>query len=60
MNGDLAVEDEVLIEFLNTYHIYCIWHISQNLPKRLKEKFGSNFSNFMKNFFKTRNSLTKT
>ncbi len=28
MNGDLAVNDAVIIEFPNTYHIYCIWHIS--------------------------------
>ncbi len=58
--SDPAVEDAVLTKFSNTYYIYYICHISQNLPKRLKGEFGSNFSNFMKDFFKTRNSLTKT
>ena len=39
--------------------MHCIWHISQNLPKRLKKELSSGFSDFMKDFFKIRNSLTK-
>ncbi|CAG8594821.1 2611_t:CDS:2 [Funneliformis mosseae] len=60
MDGDLTIEGMVLTEFSSTYHIYYIWHISQNLPKRLKGELDSSFSNFMKDFFKSKNSLTKT
>ncbi len=42
-DGDPAVNDAVITEFPNTYHIHCIWHISQNLPKRLKGELGSSF-----------------
>ncbi|CAG8725885.1 12275_t:CDS:2, partial [Rhizophagus irregularis] len=31
----------------------------QNLPKQLKGKLGSNFDNFMKDFYMTRNNLTE-
>src|SRR6266540_7187959 len=58
-DGDLAVNGAVMTEFPNTYHIHCIWHICQNLPKRLKGELGSSFSDFMKDFFKIRNSLTE-
>ena len=58
-DGDPAVDGAVITEFPNTYHIHCIWHISQNLPKRLKGELGSSFSDFMKDFFQTRNSLTE-
>ncbi|CAG8636068.1 16722_t:CDS:2, partial [Racocetra persica] len=34
--------------YKNTYYIHCIWHLSQNLPKRLKSKLGH----------KARNSLS--
>jgi hypothetical protein len=44
--------------YKDTYHIHCIWHMSQNLPKRLKHKLGSaDFKTFNKDFWKTRNSL---
>ena len=44
--------------YTDTYHIHCIWHISQNLPKRLKHKLGTaEFKTFNTEFWKTRNSL---
>ncbi|CAB5197818.1 unnamed protein product [Rhizophagus irregularis] len=36
-----------------------LFWMSQNLPKQLKGKLGSNFDNFMKDFYMTRNSLTE-
>ncbi|CAB5377078.1 unnamed protein product [Rhizophagus irregularis] len=44
--------------YKNTYHIHCIWHLSQNLIKRLKSKLGvANFKMFINDFWKARNSL---
>ena len=44
--------------YKGTYHIHCIWHMSQNLPKRLKHKLGAaDFKTFNTDFWKTRNSL---
>ena len=57
MDGDSAVNSTVMIEFPNTYHIHCIWHISQNLSKQIKGILSSSFSDFMKDFFKIKNSL---
>ena len=44
--------------YKDTYHIHCIWHMSQNIPKRLKRKLKTvDFKTFNKDFWKTRNSL---
>ncbi|CAG8807509.1 8416_t:CDS:2, partial [Cetraspora pellucida] len=58
-DGDLAVNGSVIAQFPNAFHIYCIWHISQNLPKNLKGIIGSSYDNFMKDFYTMRNSLTE-
>lgn len=58
-DGDPAVNGAVAVQFPNTFHVHCIWHINQNLPKQLKGKLGSDFDNFIKDFYTTRNSLTK-
>jgi hypothetical protein len=50
-DGDPAVNTAVMIQFSNTFHMYCIWHISQNLPKQLKEKLDSDRT--LKNTYKT-------
>jgi hypothetical protein len=37
--------------YKNTYHIYCIWHLSQNLIKNLKSKLGvETFKKFINDF----------
>ena len=37
--------------YKNRYHIYYIWHMSQNLPKRLKNKLKiADFKTFIKDF----------
>jgi len=44
--------------YKDTYHIHCIWHMSQNLPKRLKHKLDAmDFKTFNTDFWKTHNSL---
>jgi hypothetical protein len=58
-DSDPAVSSAVATLFPDTFHMHCIWHIGQNLPKQLKGKLGSNFDNFMKDFYMTRNSLTE-
>ncbi|GBC14148.2 protein FAR1-RELATED SEQUENCE 5-like [Rhizophagus irregularis DAOM 181602=DAOM 197198] len=58
-DSDPAVSGAVATLFSDTFHMHCIWHIGQNLPKQLKGKLGSNFDNFMKDFYMTRNSLTE-
>lgn len=44
--------------YKDTYHVHCIWHMSQNIPKRLKHKLKTaDFKTFNKDFWKARNSL---
>jgi hypothetical protein len=55
---DPAMDAACKIIYKNAYHVHCIWHLSQNLPKRLKSKLGStNFKEFINEFWKARNSL---
>jgi hypothetical protein len=55
---DPAMDAACQIVYKNTYHVHCIWHLSQNLPKRLKTKLGTeNFKSFFNDFWQTRNSL---
>ena len=55
---DPAMTAACQIIYKDTYHIHCIWHMSQNLPKRLKHKLGAtDFKTFNTDFWKTRNSL---
>ncbi|KAF0484099.1 protein far1-related sequence 5-like [Gigaspora margarita] len=42
-----------------TYQMNCIYHIGQNLPKNLKCKLGSSWDDFIKAWYKARNSLSK-
>ena len=56
-DGDPAVNAAVMIQFPDAFHMHCIWHINQNLPKQLKGKLGSSFDDFLKDFYKARNSL---
>ena len=37
---DPAMDAACQSVYKNTYHIHCIWHLSQNLIKRLKSKLG--------------------
>lgn len=55
---DPAMDVACQTTYKNAYHIHCIWHMTQNLPKRLKNKLGAaDFKIFFHDFWKTRNSL---
>ncbi|CAG8722378.1 33926_t:CDS:2, partial [Racocetra persica] len=55
---DPAMDAACQVKYMNSYHIHCIWHMSQNLSKRLKAKLRSeNFKEFICDFWKVQNSL---
>jgi hypothetical protein len=56
-DADPAMDAAIPVQFPNSYHAHCIYHIGQNLPKNLKGKLGQHYSDFIKNFYKCRNSL---
>ena len=43
----------------DTYYIHCIYHIGQNLLKNLKSKLGSEYNDFIKAWYKMRNTLSQ-
>ncbi|CAG8701563.1 10541_t:CDS:2 [Cetraspora pellucida] len=54
-----AMDAACQVKYMNSYHVHCIWHLSQNLPKQLKVKLGSeNFKEFICDFWKAQNSLS--
>ncbi|CAG8712136.1 12102_t:CDS:2, partial [Dentiscutata erythropus] len=56
---DPAMDAACKSVYKNSYHIHCIWHLAQNLPKRLKSKLGHvKFKEFINEFWKARNSLS--
>ncbi|CAG8691894.1 5771_t:CDS:2 [Gigaspora rosea] len=57
-DGDPAMYRAVLIELLTTRHLFCIWHIKENLKKMLRAKLGAEFDSFYSAFWKCRNSNT--
>ncbi|GES84294.1 protein FAR-RED IMPAIRED RESPONSE 1-like [Rhizophagus clarus] len=55
---DPAIDAACQTTYSNAYHVHCIWHMAQNLPKRLKNKLGTtDFKEFIHDFWKTCNSL---
>lgn len=46
-------------ELPNTHHIHCIFHIHQNLPRKLKGILGKDYLKFDSEFYKARNSLSE-
>src|SRR6202000_3348528 len=44
----------------NTYPVHCAFHITQNLHKNLRKPLGDSYENFLKDFYKCRNSLVQT
>ncbi|CAB4425554.1 unnamed protein product [Rhizophagus irregularis] len=41
-------------------HIYCIFHIRQNLDRHMQSSLGENYRNFLSKFYSARNSLNET
>ncbi len=54
---DLVADAAIGQIYLTTYLIYCIFHISENLPKHLKSKFCNQYDSFVHNFFICRNNV---
>ena len=59
-DADPALNAAIPLQFPNSYHAHCIYHIGQNLPKNLKAKLGNQYTDFIKNFYKCRNSLNES
>ncbi|CAG8641596.1 15259_t:CDS:2, partial [Dentiscutata erythropus] len=55
-DNDLAITNIMS----DTYHIHCIYHIGQNLLKNLKSKLGSEYNDFIKAWYKMRNTISQT
>ncbi|CAB4415520.1 unnamed protein product [Rhizophagus irregularis] len=58
-DADPGMDAAILLKYPSTFPIHCIWHISQNLPLRLKSKLGELFDQFKKDFYECRNSLVE-
>ena len=50
-NANPAMDAAIAQIYPQTRHLYCIWHIGQNLPKNLKSKLHSNYEEFTKKIF---------
>ena len=58
-DADLAVHAAIRSTFSMTYLMYCTFHISQNLIKKLQRPIGKKFHEFSKEFCNVRNTLHK-
>lgn len=58
-DADPAVHAAIRSTFYTTYPMHCTFHISQNLIKRLQKLLGKRFSEFLTQFYTTRNTLNK-
>jgi hypothetical protein len=59
-DADPAVHAAIRSTFSTTYPMYCTFHISQNLIKRLQKLLGKRFHGFLTQFYITRNTLHKS
>src|SRR6185437_9908445 len=57
-DGDPAMERAVILEYQETQHLFCIWHIKENIKKMLRKKLGDQFDNFYCKFWQCRNADT--
>ncbi|CAG8835564.1 15733_t:CDS:2, partial [Gigaspora margarita] len=58
-DSDPAVDTAVKEVFTMIYPIHCAFHIMQNLYKNLRSLIGSEYNNFLKDFYQYRNSLVQ-
>ncbi|EXX58658.1 hypothetical protein RirG_195830 [Rhizophagus irregularis DAOM 197198w] len=56
-NGDPAKFRAIKSVLDTTVHFICIYHINQNIQKKLKSVLGSNFTQFHKDIYQARNSF---
>ncbi|CAG8721889.1 13737_t:CDS:2 [Cetraspora pellucida] len=60
MDKDLFIKYVVAHDLPNTKHLFCLYHLSQNLLKNLRCKLGMQYTDFIKDFYLTCNSLSKS
>ncbi|CAG8565572.1 7746_t:CDS:2 [Cetraspora pellucida] len=56
-DADPALDLAISEEYEKSYAMHCIFYISQNLPRNLKTWLGQRYHDFIKDFYKARNSL---
>ncbi|CAB5382954.1 unnamed protein product [Rhizophagus irregularis] len=56
-DGDPTMFRTIKSVFDTTVHFICIYHIDQNIQKKLKSVLGSNFTQFHKDFYQAQNSF---
>ncbi|CAG8735918.1 10888_t:CDS:2, partial [Dentiscutata erythropus] len=57
---NLSMKYVVAYDLPDTKHLFCLYHLSQNLSKNLCSKLGRQYANFIKDFYSTRNSLNES
>jgi transposase-like protein len=58
-DADPAMIGALQQELPDTFHVTCIYHLSQNLPKRLKSILGKDYMQFLNDFYIARNSISE-
>jgi hypothetical protein len=59
-DGDLAMLAAVQVIYLQTYHLLCIYHITENIKKKAKALLRNDMvQNFIEDFYHIRNSYSK-
>ncbi|CAG8632418.1 3412_t:CDS:2, partial [Gigaspora rosea] len=53
---DPAMERAITLEYPKTQHLFCIWHVKQNVKKMLYSKLGDSFDEFYNKFWQCRNA----
>jgi hypothetical protein len=56
-DADPAMDAAIGQVYETTYPIHCIFHICENLPKNTKSKLSDQYENFVRDFYRCRNSL---
>ncbi|CAG8833588.1 2236_t:CDS:2, partial [Gigaspora margarita] len=56
---DLSMKHITAHNFSNTKHLFCLYHLSQNILKNLQGKLGKQYPNFIKDFYLAHNSLSE-
>ncbi|CAG8542026.1 4126_t:CDS:2 [Dentiscutata heterogama] len=60
MDEDLSMKYVVAHDLPNTKHLFCLYHLSQNLLKNLRCKLGMQYTDFIKDFYLACNSLSES
>ncbi|CAG8641921.1 23301_t:CDS:2 [Racocetra persica] len=55
-DGDPAMEQTIFLEYPEIKHLFCIWHVKQNIKKMLCSKLKDSFNEFYSRFWQCRNA----